>query len=359
MNVTALVREVDGHWGVAERYVYDPYGHVTVLNGGKEEVEPDTWVYFDDDGDVTEWAEDAGGSDWDNRILYAGYRFDAETGLYHVRHRMYHPTLGRWIQRDPAGYVDGMGLYAYVASEPTVRTDPLGKQGFPDFGMKDAAEREWAANRAGHLSERQKRQLEQAKAAATIDALRDAEPLKHAVEFLAGKLPLDSICAAALESSLPAAKCLHQCGCDPDMQGEGEYWGGEGALNAEGYIPLIKGVGPGGGVGLGIQLIVLCDSGQYCCYFFGKVKGGPGAGAAVGGSGTSLHGKGASRPEHYAGYSSGVEFAAGPSFGLVGGGAWGEEAKGIEGGPTAGLGGCVSATAKREYFVLVKCRGLD
>jgi len=76
MNVTALVREVDGHWGVAERYVYDPYGHVTVLNGGKEEVEPDTWVYFDDDGDVTEWAEDADNtSDWDNEVLFAGYRF--------------------------------------------------------------------------------------------------------------------------------------------------------------------------------------------------------------------------------------------------------------------------------------------
>ena len=117
-NVTALVREVSGHWGVAERYVYDPYGHVTVLNGGKEEVEPDTWVYFDADGDVTEWAEDAGGSDWANTILFAGYRRDAETGLYHVRHRMYDVRLGLWLTRDPEGYVDGMSLYAYVGCGP-------------------------------------------------------------------------------------------------------------------------------------------------------------------------------------------------------------------------------------------------
>jgi hypothetical protein len=33
---------------------------------------------------------------------------------------------GRWLQRDPAGYVDGMNLYEYVCSTPTVASDPMG-----------------------------------------------------------------------------------------------------------------------------------------------------------------------------------------------------------------------------------------
>ncbi|MFP4052961.1 MAG: RHS repeat-associated core domain-containing protein [Phycisphaerae bacterium] len=55
-------------------------------------------------------------------LLYAGYRFDAAAGVYHVRHRYHHPTLGRWINRDPKGYVDGMNLYEYTASTPTGAT---------------------------------------------------------------------------------------------------------------------------------------------------------------------------------------------------------------------------------------------
>jgi hypothetical protein len=39
---------------------------------------------------------------------------------------MYHPTLGRWVQRDPLGYVDGMSVYAYAKSGPTNARDPLG-----------------------------------------------------------------------------------------------------------------------------------------------------------------------------------------------------------------------------------------
>jgi hypothetical protein len=42
-----------------------------------------------------------------------------------TRYRNYHPTLGRWIERDPAGYVR-MGLCEYAASAPPGRVDPLG-----------------------------------------------------------------------------------------------------------------------------------------------------------------------------------------------------------------------------------------
>jgi len=119
MNVTALV---DTSGNVVERYAYDPYGQVLVLNGANG-TDPDV-----DGSTVFEWDIDAdGASDVANEILFAGYRFDAETGLYHVRHRMYHATLGRWLQRDPEGYADGNSLLEYTSSEPVSRHDPYGR----------------------------------------------------------------------------------------------------------------------------------------------------------------------------------------------------------------------------------------
>jgi len=97
----------DTSGAAVERYVYDPYGKVT--------------IYDDDWSDTVSWANSE-----QNEILYCGYRFDPESGLYHVRNRMYHTTLGRWMQRDPKGYVDGMGLYEYCCCGAVNRSDPFG-----------------------------------------------------------------------------------------------------------------------------------------------------------------------------------------------------------------------------------------
>ena len=43
-----------------------------------------------------------------------------------TRYRNYHPTLGRWVERDPIAYRDGVSLYEYVGSEPSCRLDPDG-----------------------------------------------------------------------------------------------------------------------------------------------------------------------------------------------------------------------------------------
>ena len=61
-----------------------------------------------------------------NSVGYCGYIFNDESGLYTVRFRSYSPTLGRWLERDPAGYVDGMGLYEYVRGGPITAVDPMG-----------------------------------------------------------------------------------------------------------------------------------------------------------------------------------------------------------------------------------------
>jgi len=109
-NTTALVNAAGT---VLERYVYDPYGRVTVTDG--------TWT-------------GRAGSLYESTVLFAGYWRDTETGLYHVRNRMYHVRLGLWLIRDPEGYVDGMSLYEYVGGNATLRRDLTGL----DYMLVDA-----------------------------------------------------------------------------------------------------------------------------------------------------------------------------------------------------------------------------
>ena len=39
-----------------------------------------------------------------------GYYTDAETGLIFCTHRLYDPSNGRWLTRDPIGYSGGVNL---------------------------------------------------------------------------------------------------------------------------------------------------------------------------------------------------------------------------------------------------------
>ena len=98
----------------------DAYGNTLIFTG------PGTaGVWFTDD--------DVQSNSGANEIIYCGYRFDPETGLYYVRNRAYSPILGRWIQRDPIGYAGGINLYEYVGGRVPIRPDPTGK----DPGSKD------------------------------------------------------------------------------------------------------------------------------------------------------------------------------------------------------------------------------
>lgn len=72
----------------------------------------------------------------DNQVGYCGYIFNAECGQYHVRHRTYSPELGRWLQRDPLGYVDGLNLYVAFGDSPQVNQDPSGLHDEPGYARR-------------------------------------------------------------------------------------------------------------------------------------------------------------------------------------------------------------------------------
>ena len=105
-DVTALTNTSGS---VVERFAYDPYGAATVLTAA--------------------WAP-AGttlGSDTYGWIYgFQGGRYDPQSGLYAFGYREYNPVLGRWMQQDPAGYVDGINRYIALRNDPVGRLDAAG-----------------------------------------------------------------------------------------------------------------------------------------------------------------------------------------------------------------------------------------
>lgn len=89
---------------VVERFTYEPYGTVTVLNSsGTATTDAYSWLYMYQDG-----------------------RFDPVTRLYEFEHRDYSPVLGQWMEQDPAGYRNGANRYLAFAGNPVNNTDATG-----------------------------------------------------------------------------------------------------------------------------------------------------------------------------------------------------------------------------------------
>jgi len=60
---------------------------------------------------------------------FPGQYLDETTGLLHNWHRDYHSGLGRYVQSDPLGLIDGWSTYAYVGGNPMGLIDPEGLRG--------------------------------------------------------------------------------------------------------------------------------------------------------------------------------------------------------------------------------------
>ncbi len=101
---------------------------LAALTGGADQAAPAS-------GQVSFTTTGSGGSTIhgpDNPIAWDGYVFNAETSQYLVRVRWYDPVLGRWLERDPAGYSGVMSLYAYVDGRPVTLLDPYGLEPWYD-----------------------------------------------------------------------------------------------------------------------------------------------------------------------------------------------------------------------------------
>jgi len=104
-DVFSCTAIVDTSGTVQERYGYNAFGLSRVMDANFNVISTSSY-------------------DWETR--YACYRFDAESSFYQVRFRYLHPTLGRWITRDPIEYDGGINLYAYVGNKPLNKTDFFG-----------------------------------------------------------------------------------------------------------------------------------------------------------------------------------------------------------------------------------------
>ncbi|HMP02453.1 MAG TPA: RHS repeat-associated core domain-containing protein [Gemmatales bacterium] len=89
-----------------ERYVLDPYGSPTFLNGSWSAIGTSAYA----------WSH-----------LHQGGRQSAASSLCHFRHREFSPTLGRWMTNDPIGFHGwDLSLYRAFAGTPRSIRDPEG-----------------------------------------------------------------------------------------------------------------------------------------------------------------------------------------------------------------------------------------
>jgi RHS repeat-associated protein len=59
-------------------------------------------------------------------LRFPGQYYDAETGLHYNYFRDYDASIGRYIQSDPIGPLDGVNTFGYVSANPLASVDLLG-----------------------------------------------------------------------------------------------------------------------------------------------------------------------------------------------------------------------------------------
>ena len=106
LNLLGSVTIASNNFGkIEEQYRYDPYGKVIFLDLNDNQLNSSIIC---------------------NPYLFTSQRYDIESGLYHFKNRSYSPAYGRFLQRDPLGYIDGMSLYNYARLNPFKYNDIMG-----------------------------------------------------------------------------------------------------------------------------------------------------------------------------------------------------------------------------------------
>ena len=95
-----ITRYLDANGNTVAQYTYDAFGNTTSATGTLASI---------------------------FRHRFSTKYFDTETGLYYYGYRFYHPTLMRWLTRDPIEEEGGMNLYAFCLNAPVKKFDMRGQ----------------------------------------------------------------------------------------------------------------------------------------------------------------------------------------------------------------------------------------
>lgn len=153
-----LIEDCDNNGQVTWRYIYGVQGKNDVIAGEKADGSEREFYLKDLQGSVTDVISDTAAGQsvkmsmkysafgqiqaldgsgntmaipTDHTVFaYTGHITDPESGFHYMRARYMSPILGRFLNQDPMGYVDGLNLYGYVNHDPMNRFDPTGNGWF-------------------------------------------------------------------------------------------------------------------------------------------------------------------------------------------------------------------------------------
>ena len=134
-----LISEYDNGGSVSAQYIHGlGLGHDVGSLICKQTAEDTQYSFYNYRGDVidtligatiTSYRYDAFGNLIDSSAPEFGFsskRYDASTSLSYFGVRYYDASLGRFISRDPMGYIDGPNMYIYCTNNPINWFDPFG-----------------------------------------------------------------------------------------------------------------------------------------------------------------------------------------------------------------------------------------
>ncbi len=122
-RVDRPIAVVDGVNGATPVTYYVHVDHlnrpIRMTNAAKASVWDATWLPWGGSHAITGTAA--------LNARFPGQWFQSETGLHYNWHRQYDPTLGRYTQPDPLGFVDGPSVYGYAGARPQMAVDVDGR----------------------------------------------------------------------------------------------------------------------------------------------------------------------------------------------------------------------------------------